>query len=498
MKRFARGAIVGLVGVTIAGAVQALDHFLMVGGGPSPKESEVSIEKNVIWIDRITRGWSFASHSVLFASGPHGPADVVLHSPGDPEVQNWLPLARVYGEQEAAMSVFRRNEVADVSSATSREAVTATLRRGVASLAAGDGLLFVYNGHGSLSKRDTSRNGLRLWGESRLDVRDLAALLDDRPAGTTFRGFFPQCFSGGFARIAFRDVVTPRTAELRPGTCGFFSVADNRTSEGCTPSVDMGEYRDYSTYFFAALDGRTRLDKPLHSGPDADSDGRISLAEAHRYAYIEGRSADVPRSTSEYFLEAWRPWFVRWHSTVKPSPENPYLRTATALAGRLGLQAQDMRELAVEVLQKRRAVESEIAATERELKALKAEEAVMRERLRVDLEREWAGAGKPHTAAFQRLVTRKQQEMLAWITAQAEYPRLEELQERIQQVDLGLLDWRREAAGYIRIQRMLDLATTKEHFDRLAGSAERANYAALVECESWVPPVLSDTALSGR
>ena len=46
--------------------------------------------------------------------------------------------------------------------------------------------------------------------------------------------------------------------------------------------------------------------------PDLDGDGQVSLYEAHLYALRAGESADLPRSTSEAFLERWQPWYADW------------------------------------------------------------------------------------------------------------------------------------------------------------------------------------------
>src|SRR5690606_12071652 len=96
---------------------------------------------------------------------------------------------------------------------------------------------------------------------------------------------------------------------------------------------DAGDYRDYATYFVAALAGETRVGKSLSTQPDLNGDGKVSLIEAHSYAYTEGFSKDIPFSTSDYYLELWEPWFTRWRS-LPFAANNPYWVNAQRIAYR--------------------------------------------------------------------------------------------------------------------------------------------------------------------
>ena len=477
-----------LLGLHLAGSAVGADRYLLIGGGPTPKDSQVSIEKNVIWIDGMMRARPFASHELLFASGPTGRPDVVLHAPEEALVQRWLPLARLYGEQKAAMSIFRRNEVPNVSAGASEANVAAALGRNLAGLGPGDSLFFVYNGHGSGELSDTSRNALRLWGETRLDVREFGELLDGRKDGATVRAIFPQCYSGGFARSLFKDPVRPDVGAVRPNFCGFYSVTDRVEAEGCTPGIDVGEYRDYSTFFFAALDGKTRLSAPLRVSADTDQDGTVSLAEAHSYAYVEGITTDVPRSSSEEYLERWQPWYTRWQSTPRPGPSNPYMDVAVRLASRLGASERTVTSLATFAISQRRSLERQISKLDGQIAATKEEEQALRKRLLADFQLEWPAAAQPHTAAYWSLVEQDATPMLAWIVAQPQYTRLEALQSTQEALELQRLDLRRRDAAFARLDRALMLATIRENFDRFASDAERRQYDALRQCESWSPP----------
>jgi hypothetical protein len=84
--------------------------------------------------------------------------------------------------------------------------------------------------------------------------------------------------------------------------CGFFATVDFLPSVGCTPEVDEADYKDYSSSFFAGLSGLGRTGKAVASA-DYDGDGRVSYAEAHAFAKVDGETTDLPISTSEAWLQ---------------------------------------------------------------------------------------------------------------------------------------------------------------------------------------------------
>ena len=109
-----------------------------------------------------------------------------------------------------------------------------------------------------------------------------------------------ECFSGGFGNLLFRggDPAGPVTDK---DLCGFFASIPNREAAGCTPEVNEANYRDFTSYFFAALTGKDRLGRPV-TGADYDHDGRVGMNEAFAYALIHDVSIDTPTCTSDVFL----------------------------------------------------------------------------------------------------------------------------------------------------------------------------------------------------
>jgi len=80
------------------GPVLAGDRLMIVGGGPLPEESQVSIERNVIWIDGLTQTPGYAERRLLFTAGPEKVKDVIEQRRGDAALRRYLPLSRIFGD----------------------------------------------------------------------------------------------------------------------------------------------------------------------------------------------------------------------------------------------------------------------------------------------------------------------------------------------------------------------------------------------------------------
>ena len=67
------------------------------------------------------------------------------------------------------------------------------------------------------------------------------------------------------------------------------------------PDVNEANYDEFSSHFWAALRGKTRMEEGV-GRCDYDGDGKISFEEAHAYAILTSRNIDVPIKTSGAFL----------------------------------------------------------------------------------------------------------------------------------------------------------------------------------------------------
>lgn len=482
-----RQTVSSLLLLLVSPMLQAGENLLIVGGGPMPKDSQVSIERNVIWIDALTNVPDFASRQLLFTAGPEKVNDVVEEQHNNKEHQKYLPLARMFGSTKDALAVFRANRIKHVDGAATAAGVDRHFSEALKTMKHGDGLWFIFNGHGGMPSSDPSENTLRLWNDSTLDVRRFSTIANARPAGTVLRSFMPQCFSGGFARSIARDPANPDAEHIDPLQCGFYSVPANLESEGCTISVDSGQYNDYSTYFFAALAGRdrhgNRVDIQTQHGK------RPTLLDAHTWAYINGNSTDILFSSSEYFLELWQPWYVRWQTVTSMAEDNPYFLTAKKIALKTGISTASIHKMAAQT----RSAISEMAKTINAMRSkqehARNKEALLRQKLLQAFLPLFPEAAFPYSAGSANRLQKDASNMLQWIKSQPDYPALEKLQQDIATLDERLLETRRKQTTYIRLQHMLKLATLREIFFRSASPALRKTYDALLRCESWTPPL---------
>ncbi|MDF2441091.1 MAG: hypothetical protein JWN98_2075, partial [Abditibacteriota bacterium] len=274
---------------------------LIVGGGPSAKDTQYAIESNTRYLDGLTG----AAHgkTILFADGSKMTRSVNAVEETQDEVAT--ALAFLFDEpwpQERLM--FHPPLLRRIDGAASTPAIARALRDLGSSLKSRECALLYFTGHGfpgEVNGRDDFENTrYALWGDSDLSVRELAAMLRPLPANRPVVLVMVQCHAGGFANLLFQNGDPNRPLSTRD-FCGFFAAPKDRMSAGCTPEIDERNYHDFTTHFFAALSGRTRDNRAL-SGADYDGDKRVSMLEAYAWANLNDQSIDVPICTSDTYL----------------------------------------------------------------------------------------------------------------------------------------------------------------------------------------------------
>ena len=474
-----RKALLIILAASLPVTALAREHIWIIGGGPTPDDSQAQIEFNVKWVIASLRGLlPDAVVNVFFANGT-GPEKATLEWRPADEGTPLQPLARVFGDQAANGNAYREHRVPGVAGSTRADSLVPELERQFDSLREGDRALIVYNGHGSWHA-DRAENGLRLWGESHLSVREFERLLSHINAAVPVRFILTQCYSGAFERAVHPGAADVKT--LAPGRrCGFFPVSANGESEGCSASLKIGDYRDYTTYFFSALTGRTRLGEPIAGNPDLDGDGRVTPFEAHLYAIVEGYSADLPRSTSEAYLERWQPWYLRWLETGG-LPDNVYGRIARQLARRNGLP-QDDPGLARALELRHRDLARRVSDTEAEGRRLESHVTAIQERIQRSLSERWPETLHPYTEGFRAFLARNLADAQSFIVQHPEYPHLVAKQDRFAATEIELMDLNRKTTQLEKIRRARMLARTLGQFQRLASGRDRSAYGQLRRCE---------------
>lgn len=458
------------------------DYVWIIGGGPTIASSQASIELNVKWIEDIFRRKAPEADLKIYYTDGNDPAtDVIVWKPVDETADNLQPLARVYGAQTKNGNAYHSNTVPNVLGGTHVDTLTPQLSEAFSKLKAGDRVFFIYNGHGSFEGPDTSLNALRLWEESHLSAQALEGLISHIDAQVPVRMFFPQCFSGGFSHIVYPGA--RKGAQLaNHNRCGFMAVSDDKEAEGCTASINIGDYRDYSTYFFGALDGKARTGEGLDANPDRDADGVVTLREAHFYALVHADSTDSPRTTSEVYLDEWEPWYLRWNINRR-QPDNLYGQLAQALAERLAIP-RDWPQVAVHLNGLRRDLEQDLSLHHEQQEALIQSTRKLQKRIQTQLESQWPGAINPYTYSYRQFMLQDVAEAQTFIQNHPDYPALVAEQTQSFELVTEVLGLERRLAQLDKLMRLRRLAIVLNDFERWANAEQRAEYTSLVSCES--------------
>jgi Caspase domain len=261
--------------------------FLVLGGGGAPSYNEIAIEKNVLYFQRTIEklGFDPSQATILFANGNDGR-----------ETVRYLDANRV--EQFKAPNIPYLQATATVDN------LQQSFQQ-IASASAADRrpLFFYFTGHGSHNREDENNNKMILWNEQRLTVREFATFLDRLPPSKPVVTVMVQCYAGAFANSLVYENGDPQAKVAERHRCGFFATTKSLPSVGCTAEVNEADYRDYSSSFFAGLSGTKRIGQRVASA-DYNQDGRVSYLEAHAFAKVDERAADLPISTSESWLQS--------------------------------------------------------------------------------------------------------------------------------------------------------------------------------------------------
>jgi hypothetical protein len=459
----------------------AADHVWIVGGGPALGSSQAQIELNVNWVIQVLHGSPGARQlHVHYTDGNALGKDVVLWQPPKESRETLQPLARVFSEANANGESYYSHQIPYVVGGTEASVLKPGLEKEFSALKPGDRALLIYNGHGLQDSRDAAGNTLRLWNNTSLSVRELDQIMNRIDPSVPVRFVFTQCFSGGFERL-----VHPRaqdTLELGEASrCGFFAESADREAEGCSASIKIGDYRDYSTFFFAALQGHMRTGELIEVDPDRNGDGMVSLHEAHLFALAQGQNADLPRSTSEVFLERWQPWYLRWVDTGA-EPDNVYGKIAREVARKNGLPEAGL-ILVHEMRGRRQALAKAMDSLQDEQDSLDKEIDALRSTIKKDVAARWPEALAPYTLNFSNFLKKDLAAAQDFILVHPRYAELVTKQDRRAALDEEVLHVDRDITQLDKILRLRTLARLQSQFARHATAKEREWYGRLMSCE---------------
>lgn len=284
----------------------AEDRFLTIGGGGSPQNNQLSLEKNVLYFQRVLADANLASapHDIFFACGNQPMRDLQFADPAYQPPRANLLLARLFGRDDELYQDYRPHKLPAIKGPANRAALNHWFDNDAKRIADGDRLFIYFTGHGGGGVNKNPRNTtMDLWLDGGLPVKDFVTMLDKLNPKAQVVLIMVQCHSGGFADVIF-DKATPGPLLAAPNRVGFFATWHDRLAAGCTPDTVESNYRDYTTYFFAALSGKTRSGQSI-APPDYDRDGKIAMAEAHAYVQLTSDTIDIPVCTSDNFLRQY-------------------------------------------------------------------------------------------------------------------------------------------------------------------------------------------------
>ena len=470
-----------LIILTLPCQVHSAQHVIVIGGGPTPVESQASIELNTKWIIDLTRQSNpDAKLHILYTDG--NAPDVDVHKQGSKPKQRELyePLARVYGkEQENDYHFYSSNIAKDIMMADKKH-VTETLRKVFSNLKSHDKLFLVYQGHGGYHKNDTNGNFLRLWKNTKITVTELESLMRMASPSSTIRYIFPQCFSGAFSRLIYKNAAFKNG--LAKGTrCGFLAQNEHHSSEGCTPSVETETYRDYSSYFFSALSGKSISGQIIDENPDYNHDGKVTLWEAHQYSITNAFSVDHSLSTSEAYLEDWQPWHLRW-LPYTPNTRSTYEDIVQRVAARFNIQSNNVNILR-EAANRISTITSRIEKKRYSLDILDKSIKMLQNNIKQKLLMIWPQLRHPYTREYIKTTSSNIKKIQQKISSHSDYLELIDKQKKYHSLAMQTLNLKRELAQMRKIFRMRRMNKLLEKFNRYASEEKKSEYKQLQNCE---------------
>lgn len=276
-------------------------NILIWGGGYSPSGNQISLESNIRYFGRIREkiGLGGFPMKTLFADGKDPSRDIQFLDPNFTIPESTRILAEVLGSNRGLLNQYRNNRISADGSSTVKE-IDNWIEE-INSTSPHSLNLVYFTGHGGKGDKKTPHNThTYLWNNSKIKVSELSKKMDKLPVSQKTIFIMVQCYSGGFANIIFKDG-DPKKGLSQHNRAGFFATVHDRVAAGCTPDIREKNYREYSTRFWEALCGESRMGKKTIS-PDYNKDGKTSLNEAHAYVIIHSETIDIPVKTSDIFL----------------------------------------------------------------------------------------------------------------------------------------------------------------------------------------------------
>ncbi len=485
---WAWGTVFSLL-VMACGVAEARDYFLTIGGGYSPTGNQVSLEKNVQFFERLLleQGLTGIPHDVYFSDGDSPQRDLQFHDP-DFEVPkvNRL-LAQIYGKEDGLAHQYRTHALQNVRGGSNRKNLTRWFQEVGSKLESGDRLLIYLTGHGGKGKPIKNPH-FYMWNGERMPVKDFVSQLDELPQGVSVVTVMVQCYSGGFANMVFEEG-DEENGLADASRCGFFATVKDRVAAGCTPDISEEDYHEYSTYFWAAVGGKTRIGEPIDK-PDYDQDGEVSFLEAHAYALLTSPTIDISVKTSDVFLRTYSTLESKDNDALL-SLETPYedlmavadpIETAVieGLSSQLGLTDRNRAAVTKKLA---KSVEKEKKEIEGRKRKLLGQLSGIRKHIRDVLRDRWPEMENPWHPEVADFLALDAAAIVLAIESHPQYSRFVELKSNVQKLDDSRFDLERRWVKCQRLLRTLENVVLAANLTQVASPEILERYADLQAAE---------------
>ncbi|MCP4170011.1 MAG: hypothetical protein GY758_04460 [Fuerstiella sp.] len=474
---------------------EAKDFYLTIGGGSAPPGNQASLEKNVLFYQRLLHEQKrdLSRNDIYFADGRAAGDDLQVMDRESLPKANRL-MAEFFGSQRNLGLLYRNHKIVGVRDDTTPASIRSWFTDVGPTMDSGDRLMLYVTAHGhSSNDRDSPHNTtISLWNNKSIRVSEVVNLLDTLPQGVRVVAVMVQCHAGGFARFIYNEGDSDKGLSSQH-RCGFFATVHDRPAAGCTPEINEATYVEYSTYFWEAIAGHTRAGKPIDV-PDYDNDGRISFAEAHAYTVLRADTIDLPITTSGEFLGIESLFandrypellsdMAAWDS-VLPLATPAERAILEGLSDQLQLTGNDRIEVArrqVQQLRRRRGGS----------RGQRVNPAVqLRQRIATDLKRQWPGLANVLNPVAVDLLTIRKDEFISAIEKHRDYKRYRE------QVDTASVppDTEKRKVKYERFIRTAENIILLENLRLLDDTKRLEQYQSILEAESEsLSAVLADS-----
>lgn len=459
------------------------DFFLTIGGGYSPSGNQASLERNVLFYQRVLneQGLTGKRNDVFFADGRDGRRDLQVVDRESVPKANRL-MAEFLGSQRSLGLSYRNHDIADVAGATSPDEIRNWFRDTGKQISDGDRLILYVTSHGGKSddRNDPYNTSISLWNNQKIKVTELVEMLDLLPDDVTVVAVMVQCHAGGFARFIYNNA-DPDSGLSAQKRCGFFATVHDRPAAGCTPDINEANYVEYSTYFWEAVAGHSRTGEPIEI-PDYDGDGTVSFDEAHAYTVLTSDTIDLPIRSSGEFLGIESLFANNQHPDLLPDDADfdSVLNLATpaekavllGLSKQLGLDGDDRVSRARREAQSRRRTRGRTRTQD--------PSAELRQRIARDLKRRWPELANVLNPVSIELLTTRSEEFVRAVENHRDYQRYRELADE----EKAKLSATEQKVKYERLVRTAENVILRANLVTLGDAERLAEYRAIVEAES--------------